>query len=107
MVHHFAGPDRGHAEHSQQSRGAFAVEQFARGDHRPDWNDRHWPGCAAAFARTAVDHRRADLNHGAASGPGFQLVWPFVIAGLLVVSLGLALTARYRITWKKPRPNET
>src|SRR6266404_9374710 len=34
-------------------------------------------------------------------------VWPFVIAGLLVVSLGLALTARYRITWKKPRPNET
>jgi len=34
-------------------------------------------------------------------------VWPFVIAGLLVVSLGLALTARYRITWKKPRPNES
>jgi hypothetical protein len=29
-------------------------------------------------------------------------VWPFVIAGLLVVSLGLALTARYRISWKKP-----
>lgn len=29
-------------------------------------------------------------------------VWPIVIAGLLVVSLGLALTARYRITWKKP-----
>jgi hypothetical protein len=34
-------------------------------------------------------------------------VWPFVIAGLLVVSLGLALTARYRMTWKKPRPNES
>src|SRR5712664_437371 len=34
-------------------------------------------------------------------------VWPFVIAGLIVVSLGLALTARYRITWKKPRPNES
>jgi hypothetical protein len=31
-------------------------------------------------------------------------VWPFVIAGLIVVSLGLALTARYRISWKKPRP---
>jgi hypothetical protein len=31
-------------------------------------------------------------------------VWPIVIAGLLVVSLGLALTARYRISWKKPRP---
>jgi hypothetical protein len=31
-------------------------------------------------------------------------VWPIVIAGLLVISLGLALTARYRIGWKKPRP---
>jgi hypothetical protein len=31
-------------------------------------------------------------------------VWPVVIAGLLVTSLGLALTARYRISWKKPRP---
>ena len=30
-------------------------------------------------------------------------VWPFVMAGLIVVSLGLALTARYRISWKKPR----
>ena len=28
-------------------------------------------------------------------------VWPIVIGGLLVVSLGLALTARYRIGWKK------
>jgi hypothetical protein len=28
-------------------------------------------------------------------------VWPIVIAGLLVISLGLALTARYRINWKK------
>jgi hypothetical protein len=34
-------------------------------------------------------------------------VWPFVIAGLLVVSLGLALTARYRISWKKPRSVES
>lgn len=33
-------------------------------------------------------------------------VWPFVMAGLIVVSLGLALTARYRISWKKPRPLE-
>ena len=31
-------------------------------------------------------------------------IWPIVIAGLLVASLGLALTARYRIGWKKPRP---
>lgn len=31
-------------------------------------------------------------------------IWPIVIAGLLVVSMGLALTARYRISWKKPRP---
>ena len=28
-------------------------------------------------------------------------VWPFVQAGLLVASLGLALTARYRVGWKK------
>jgi hypothetical protein len=32
-------------------------------------------------------------------------IWPLVIAGLLVVSLGLALTARYRIGWKKPPPS--
>jgi len=33
-------------------------------------------------------------------------VWPIVIAGLIVVSMGLALTARYRISWKKPQsPN--
>jgi hypothetical protein len=31
-------------------------------------------------------------------------VWPIIIAGLLVTSLGLALTARYRISWKKPQP---
>ena len=28
-------------------------------------------------------------------------VWPIVVAGLLVTSLGLALTARYRLNWKK------
>ena len=28
-------------------------------------------------------------------------LWPFVQAGLLVASLGLALTARYRLVWKK------
>jgi hypothetical protein len=28
-------------------------------------------------------------------------VWPIVIAGLLVTSLGLALTARYRLNWKR------
>ena len=33
-------------------------------------------------------------------------VWPFIIAGLIVVSLGLALTARYRMSWKKPRSVE-
>jgi hypothetical protein len=32
-------------------------------------------------------------------------VWPIIIAGLLVVSLGLALTARYRMSWKKPQPS--
>src|ERR1044072_904083 len=31
-------------------------------------------------------------------------VWPMVVAGLLVTSLGLALTARYRLSWKKPEP---
>ncbi|MGZ8843683.1 MAG: hypothetical protein ACXW18_08470 [Pyrinomonadaceae bacterium] len=31
-------------------------------------------------------------------------VWPFVQAGLLVVSLGLALTARYRIGWTSKKP---
>jgi len=31
-------------------------------------------------------------------------VWPFVQAGLFVASLGLALTARYRIAWKKKQP---
>jgi hypothetical protein len=30
-------------------------------------------------------------------------VGPIVFAGLLVTSLGLALTARYRISWKKPQ----
>jgi hypothetical protein len=34
-------------------------------------------------------------------------VWPIVIAGLFVVSMGLALTARYRISWKKPRQRES
>jgi hypothetical protein len=34
-------------------------------------------------------------------------VWPIIIAGLLVTSLGLALTARYRISWKKPRTAES
>jgi hypothetical protein len=31
-------------------------------------------------------------------------VWPFVQAGLLVASLGLSLTARYRIAWQKNEP---
>jgi hypothetical protein len=30
--------------------------------------------------------------------------WPVVVAGLLVTSLGLALTARYRLSWKKSEP---
>jgi hypothetical protein len=29
-------------------------------------------------------------------------VWPLVGAGLLVASLGLALTARYRVGWRRP-----
>jgi hypothetical protein len=31
-------------------------------------------------------------------------LWPFVQAGLFVTSVGLALTARYRIGWKKTQP---
>ena len=31
-------------------------------------------------------------------------VWPFVQAGLFVASIGLALTARYRVAWKKTKP---
>jgi hypothetical protein len=31
-------------------------------------------------------------------------LWPFVQAGLFVTSLGLALTARYRIVWKRTQP---
>lgn len=30
-------------------------------------------------------------------------VWPLIVTGLLVTSLGLALTARYRTNWKPPR----
>ena len=33
-------------------------------------------------------------------------VWPIVIGGMIVVSLGLALTARYRINWKKTAPEK-
>jgi hypothetical protein len=36
----------------------------------------------------------------------FPYVWPIVIAGLFVLSMGLTLTARYRINWKKPLPRE-
>jgi hypothetical protein len=28
-------------------------------------------------------------------------VWPLVVGGLMVTSLGLALTARYRVAWKR------
>jgi hypothetical protein len=31
-------------------------------------------------------------------------VWPIIIGGMIVVSLGLALTARYRINWNKSAP---
>jgi len=30
-------------------------------------------------------------------------VWPFVFAGIIVISLGLALTARYRVGWGRPQ----
>jgi hypothetical protein len=30
-------------------------------------------------------------------------VWPIIIAGLFVVSIGLALTARYRLRWQRPQ----
>ena len=29
-------------------------------------------------------------------------IWPVVVGGLMIVSLGLALTARYHIAWKRP-----
>ncbi len=32
----------------------------------------------------------------------FPYVWPLVVAGLMVTSLGLALTARYRVGWRQP-----
>jgi uncharacterized membrane protein YobD (UPF0266 family) len=28
-------------------------------------------------------------------------VWPLIVAGLVVTSLGLSLTARYRVSWKR------
>jgi len=28
-------------------------------------------------------------------------VWPFIVSFILVISLGLALTARYRVGWQK------
>ena len=28
-------------------------------------------------------------------------VWPVVVGGMLIISLGLVLTARYRMTWKR------
>jgi hypothetical protein len=31
-------------------------------------------------------------------------VWPIVVGGLMVTSLGLALTTRYRTVWKRERP---
>jgi len=46
-------------------------------------------------------------------GVGFWIVlssipyiWPFVQAGLLVASLGIALTARYRVGWKKTETSQ-
>ena len=29
-------------------------------------------------------------------------IWPLMVVGLLITSLGLALTARYRLVWKRP-----
>ncbi|MEP6707984.1 MAG: hypothetical protein ABJC05_10715 [Pyrinomonadaceae bacterium] len=29
-------------------------------------------------------------------------IWPVVVGGMLIISLGLVLTARYRMTWKRP-----
>ena len=33
-------------------------------------------------------------------------IWPFVQAGLLVASLGIALTARYRVTWRRTETSQ-
>ncbi len=32
-------------------------------------------------------------------------IWPLVVAGLMVTSIGLTLTARYRLSWKQPATN--
>jgi hypothetical protein len=34
-------------------------------------------------------------------------VWPFVVTMMVVMSLGLALTARYRVAWRKPESSPT
>jgi len=34
-------------------------------------------------------------------------VWPFVVATMVVISLGLSLTARYRVGWRKPESSPT
>lgn len=32
-------------------------------------------------------------------------VWPLIVAGMIVTSLGLTLTARYRVGWLRPHPS--
>ena len=34
-------------------------------------------------------------------------VWPFVVSFIIVISLGLALTARYRVGWRRPQTSPT
>ena len=54
------------------------------------------------------EHRRSEsvaLLLGAAFWAlalALPYVWPFLVFGLVVVSLGLALTARYRLGWRRP-----
>jgi len=34
-------------------------------------------------------------------------VWPVVIAGLLIVAIGICLTGRYRLGWRSAAPSES
>lgn len=72
-------------------------------------------GRVAIYAATGRWLQRRFLPEGKRSetlallfGAGFwtlmlslPYIWPLVVAGLLVTSLGLALTARYRLSWKR------
>jgi hypothetical protein len=73
-------------------------------------------GRVAIHAATGRWLQRKFLSEGKRSetfalliGTGFwtvmlslPFIWPLVVAGLMVTSIGLTLTARYRLAWKQP-----